>query len=78
MGTKLNPSNYDCYMNAEADEPMFTLLARDITAPATVRSWALQRAADIAVGNKPQIDQAMVDEAMACADAMEAWRKVNR
>lgn len=30
MGTKNNPGAFDCYANAEPDEPMFVLLARDL------------------------------------------------
>ena len=33
MGTKNNPGQFDCYRNAEPDEPMFVLLARDERAP---------------------------------------------
>jgi hypothetical protein len=33
MGTKRNPGLSDCYAKAEADEPMFVLLARDKHAP---------------------------------------------
>lgn len=29
MGTKSNPTQFDCYANALPDEPMFILLARD-------------------------------------------------
>lgn len=36
MGTKNNPGAFDCYANAEPDEPMFVLLGRDKHAPAPV------------------------------------------
>lgn len=69
MGTKNCPGDFDCYANAEDDEPMFVLLARDERAPATVRAWAQMRAwfgpIDFDAKNR---------EALACADAMEAWR----
>jgi hypothetical protein len=44
MGTKNNPGDFDCYANAEPDEPMFVLLGRDPTAAALVRLWAATRA----------------------------------
>jgi hypothetical protein len=67
MGTKNNPGAYDCYANAEPDEPMFILLGRDKHAPALIRDWASRRAM---AGEDP----AKVEEAYACADAMEAYR----
>jgi hypothetical protein len=78
MGTKLLPGEFDCYHNAEADEPMFVLLARDASAPTMVRLWAETRRLAINIGRKPESDRAMVDEAYKCADAMEEWRKKNR
>jgi hypothetical protein len=71
MGTKNNPGDFDCYANAEPDEPMFILLARDEYAPALIRRWARKRAA---AGEDP----AKVEEARACAKAMEEWRLANR
>ncbi|HVT78316.1 MAG TPA: hypothetical protein VHD87_14870 [Acidimicrobiales bacterium] len=50
---------------------MFVLLARDAQAPELVRAWARQRQAN---GE----NEAKVAEALACADAMEAWRHANR
>lgn len=71
MGTKNNPGKYDCYDNAEPDEPMFVLLARDRFAPALVEAWvALREGADE--------DSAKLDEAFECAHAMRKWRKENR
>lgn len=69
MGTKNNPGAYDCYDKAEPDEPMFILLGRDPLAPALVREWAQQRAE---TRGRPD---AKIDEARACADAMEAYRR---
>jgi hypothetical protein len=43
MGTKNNPGKFDCYTNAEDDEPMFVLLARDEHAPVLVALWAENR-----------------------------------
>lgn len=67
MGTKLQPGKFDCYDNAEPDEPMFILLARDLMAPALVRLWADLRAH--AAGNPSK-----VAEARSCAAAMDVWR----
>lgn len=75
MGTKCNPSKFDCYENAEPDEPMFVLLARDRQAPTLVRRWATARAQ---IGNLYTDDHGKVAEALACANAMEKWRKENR
>lgn len=78
MGTKNDPAAFDCYGNAEPDEPMFILLARDVTAPDIVEQWAIRRMNLISEGQKPESDRAMVDEARECANAMRAWRKDNR
>lgn len=78
MGTKNNPAAFDCYGNAEPDEPMFILLARDVTAPEIVEQWAIRRMNLISEGLKPESGRAMVDEARECADAMRAWRKTRR
>lgn len=71
MGTKNNPGTYDCYDNAEPDEPMFILLARDLSAPGLVMQWAAYREAQGA-------DPAKVAEARECAAAMRRWRAANR
>lgn len=68
MATKNNPGAFDCYANAAGDEPLFVLLARDKHAPALVRLWALLRARD---GE----DSAKVAESLACAAAMENFRR---
>ena len=70
MGTKNNPGKYDCYENAEPDEPMFVLLARDPHAPLLVRMWAELR--QMHAGNPSK-----VAEARSCAAAMEEWRQAN-
>lgn len=77
MGTKNNPGVYDCYANAEPDEPMFILLARDSTAPGRVEGWANRRERMIQLGSKPESDRPMVEEARECARAMRAWRTAN-
>ena len=66
MGTKNNPGDFDCYANAEPDEPMFVLLARDKHAPTLVWLWATLRALD---GEDP----AKVNEARECCAAMIDW-----
>ena len=78
MGSKSQPGAFDCYANAEQDEPMFILLARDRDAADLVDIWADARAHLIAVGLKPESDRAMVAEARECANAMREWRLKNR
>lgn len=63
MGTKNNPGKFDCYANAEPDEPMFVLLGRDRHAPALVTIWAALRAAE---GE----NLSTIIEAMDCATDM--------
>lgn len=43
MATKTRPGRYDCYRNAGADEPVFTLRATDPLAPLMIRLWAFCR-----------------------------------
>ena len=70
MGTKQNPPPFDCYNNALPHEEMFTVLARDIAAPAVVRFWCLERIKrNLNKWGDPQIT-----EAMECAAKMEAQR----
>jgi hypothetical protein len=71
MGTKNNPGKFDCYENAEPDEPMFILLGRDKHAPLLVRLWADLRAMEDEFGPK-------VDEARVCAKAMEIFRTMRK
>ena len=70
MGTKNNPGAFDCYANAEPDEPMFVLLARDEKSPHLVRQWVAVRA----MQDASKVDDEKAREALACADAMERWR----
>jgi hypothetical protein len=77
MGTKLNPGKFDCYANALPDEPMFTLLARDPSAPSLLEMWANHRSRQIRSGDRPQSDRDMVDEARQCAYEMKKWRREN-
>lgn len=66
MATKNNPGQFDCYQNAEPDEPMFVLLARDKHAPAMIWLWAVLRELE-------HEDPAKVKEARECAVAMIEW-----
>ena len=66
MGTKNNPGKFDCYANADPDEPMFVLLARDRHAPTLVWLWSVLRELD---GEKPDV----TGEARECTAAMIQW-----
>lgn len=66
MGTKNNPGGFDCYVNAEPDEPLFVLLGRDKHAPTLVWLWATLRELD---GEDPET----VKEARECVTAMLEW-----
>lgn len=66
MGTKNDPGEFDCYANAEPDEPMFVLLGRDKHAPTLVWLWASLRELD---GEDP----AKVKEARECCLKMMQW-----
>jgi len=68
MGTKNKPGDFDCYTNAEPDEPMFILLGRDPLAPSLVFDWANRR-------EQTRGPSAKVEEARACAQAMLAWQE---
>lgn len=74
MGTKNDPAPFDCYANAEDDEPMFVLLARDRTAPDVLFAWIAHRVREgLNEPNDPQIV-----EAAQCAHAMRRWRLEHR
>ncbi len=66
MGTKNNPGKFDCYANAEPDEPMFVLLGRDKIAWLFVYLWSAMRH-----DMEGETDQAV--EAKACAAAMRRY-----
>jgi hypothetical protein len=89
VGTKNNPGEFDCFSYAEADEPMFTLLARDPTADCFVDAWVAIRCGDVD-GAKRLMDEAAKElakagkpvkertdrkmvEAHQCARAMRTW-----
>lgn len=58
MGTKNNPGKFDCYAKADADEPIFTLRAKDPFAAPFVNMWAAFAIGDI---------YAAIDAFNACA-----------
>ena len=70
MGTKNNPGEFDCYENAEPDEPMFVLLARDPVAADVVRYW-IQRRYELRHVKPTYKDK--LDEAARCAVDMDVW-----
>lgn len=72
MGTKNKPGEFDCYANAEDEEPMFVLLARDFTAPILVALWSVIRKRY----NPDEREQEI--EAMLCARQMRDWLQKNR
>lgn len=85
MATKNNRGKYDCYENAEYDEPMFTVLARDKDGSKTVAGWAMRRLRRFVDEAKEQgkdsiavaeIEQIL--EALDCAEAMHKWREEHR
>jgi hypothetical protein len=75
MATKNNPGDYDCYENAEPDEPMFVLLARDPVAAEVVRDW-IKRRGDIQL--LKYTSRRQTTEAAVCAVDMETWYRENR
>lgn len=77
MGTKRNPGLFCGYSAALPDEPYFTLLARDATAPVVVRTWAKYREFSIKRGTHPKTDLPMLENALGVAGQMEAWRAAN-
>ena len=88
MGTKNNPGKFDCYANAEPDEPMFVLLGRDRLAGHLVSIWSKVRMGDMeaarsvfldmmhkhAVTYGLEPDAAKAIEAMDCSLAMFKFR----
>lgn len=93
MGSKLKPGKFDCYENAEPDEPMFVLLARDRLAPSLTAIWSAIRAGnrrearkifnELIVGPQSSVyvvspDSDTALEASDCALEMDLWRRANR
>jgi hypothetical protein len=75
MGTKREPSAFDCYIAAEPDEPVFTLRGKDRDASALVKMWAFLRLQQIDMGMKPESDRKQVSEALHVATEMEIWHR---
>lgn len=73
MGTKTTPGKFDCFANAEPNEPMFVLLGRDMHAPALVEQWAHIREIQIQMGMKPESDRAKIKDARECAIEMRRF-----
>jgi len=71
MATKNNPGNFDCYKNAEPDEPMFVLLGRDPTASIVVAFWIAIREELAAEG-----DEDKIEEAKRVATQLVAWAEM--
>lgn len=59
-----------CLNRAELDEPVFVLLARDVTASDVVRTWCADR---VRAGKNTHADP-QIREALALADQMDRWR----
>lgn len=72
MGTKNNPGKFDCYANAEPDEPMFVLLGRDPTAAVVVAVWRVLKT-DMRENGKSTISDEKLAEAHACEQALTDW-----
>ena len=72
MGTKNDPGPFDCYVEADGDEPLFVLRAKDPLAADLVRLWVTMRR----MTRRPWTtrEEAKTVEAMGCADAMTGWR----
>ncbi len=67
MATKNSPGKFDCYDNAEPDEPMFVLLGRDPLASHLVSLWVKIRK-EIGCTEPDKLA-----EAEACAIALHRW-----
>lgn len=68
MGKRLETGELkdSCLENVRPGEPFFVLKANDVTSPWIIRQWAA-RAQSIGT------PQTKIDEALACAAAMEEW-----
>ena len=76
MGTKRSELVSGCFASAAQDEPVFVLRAQDATAPDFVRAWAQryrQLHGESVMGWTDPKKKAKYEDAMKCADAMEAW-----
>ena len=64
-----------CFAAAADDEPLFVLRANDVNAPMTVRYWCDRYVAEKGGVSKMSPKQwSKLQEAMALAEAMEAWK----
>jgi hypothetical protein len=89
MSTKDDPSQFDAYAKAEADEPVFTLLGRDPMAPSLIEAWAYLRsgqigaaeiafrqAMDAATHVQPQMPgEAQIRSAFEVAEECRTWMR---
>ena len=64
MATKA--TGVPCYDKAAPDEPIFVLRATDVFAPEVIRFWSEK-------ARRGGTRSTKVSDALACADAMEAW-----
>jgi hypothetical protein len=68
----------DCYEKADADEPVFTLRAQDMTAPVVVGVWIVfQFVADL-ICRQPVCSAAKLREAFEVALAMREYNPAKR
>jgi hypothetical protein len=59
-----------CLNRAIEDEPVFVLLGRDESAPATIEKWC-----DLRIGSgKNEFEDAQIQEALELADAMRKYQ----
>lgn len=63
-------SGLGCLGRSKDDEPVFVLVARDVTAASTVRKWA-----ETVVLQHGESEK--TDAAYRLADEMDAWREAN-
>lgn len=77
MGIKSQELVNGCFAKASPDEPLFVLRATDKMAPGLVRKWAEQfRQHHLKAGTEGHALAKAISkhtEALAVADAMEAW-----
>lgn len=74
MGTKRQPSKFDCYHAAEPNEPMFVLLGRDPTAPLVVTFWRALKL-KLREAGKSKISDEKLAEARQCSLDLERWAR---
>lgn len=62
-----------CLNKAADDEPLFVLRASDSLVPGTIRGWAAHVRFEHALDGVSPALEAKLADALAIADAMEAW-----